>query len=287
MLYGESEPHGFSLFSARKSVQSEMEDLVSIIMPSYNAARYTEESIQSVQAQTYTNWELIFVDDNSSDETVRKVMDMQVTDRRIKVFQNPKSGGETISRNAALANAKGRWIAFLNNGDVWEPTKLEKQIRFMEENSYSFSYHQYIETDERTGKSVMMTGPKKIGNYKMRIYCWPGYLTVMYDARKIGAIRIEDVKTEHDYALWLKISRKTDCHLLDECLGKHRNIPGSASDLTRWQRKKALYLLYRKSENLLPPNALLCTLLNIFGRMYKKTVYKKSGELREEEKVKG
>ena len=113
--------------------------LVSVIMPSYKCGKYIAESIKSVQYQTYQNWELIIVDDCSGDGTVATVLELKKEDDRINLYQNSVNSGAAVTRNTALRNAKGRWIAFLDSDDLWEPTKLEKQIRFMEENGYAFS----------------------------------------------------------------------------------------------------------------------------------------------------
>ena len=131
----------------------EANGLVSIIMLSKNKAQYVEESVRSVMAQTYKNWELLFVDDNSKDKTITMMMDLKNEAKirredysfieRIKVAQTVTNRGESVNRNKALREARGRWIAFLDVGDVWAPDKLEKQIRFMEENGYAFSYHKY------------------------------------------------------------------------------------------------------------------------------------------------
>ena len=120
-------------------------ELVSIIMPSYKCGRFIAESIRSVQAQTYPNWELIIVDDCSADGTVEEVLQFKKEDSRIQLFQNCTNLGAAVARNVALKNAKGRWIAFLDSDDLWEPTKLEKQIKFMVGNGYAFSYHEYVE----------------------------------------------------------------------------------------------------------------------------------------------
>ena len=107
------------------------EDLVSIIMPSYNTASYIKESIQSVLNQTYTNWELIIVDDCSTDETDEVIN--TITDSRIKYFKNKENSGAAMSRNKALREARGQWVAFLDSDDLWMPNKLEKQINFIYE----------------------------------------------------------------------------------------------------------------------------------------------------------
>ena len=108
-------------------------------MPSYNTAEYIGESIKSVVNQTYTDWELIIVDDRSTDNTDDAVAPF-LSDARIKYFKNEKNSGAAVSRNKALREAKGKWIAFLDSDDLWLPEKLEKQIAFMEENGYHFSY---------------------------------------------------------------------------------------------------------------------------------------------------
>ena len=110
-----------------------MQNLVSIIMPSYNCGQYVEETIRSVQAQSYQNWEIIFMDDCSTDDTIRKVLSLKEKDPRIKLYQNHVNVGAAVSRNNALREATGRWIAFLDSDDLWDPLKLEKQVLFMKE----------------------------------------------------------------------------------------------------------------------------------------------------------
>mgnify|MGYP000375070833 CR=1 FL=1 len=202
-----------------------MNDLVSIIMPSYNTAQYIEKTIESVMEQTYTNWELIIVDDCSSDNTEKIVKGIK--DERIKFFRNERNSGAAISRNWALQLAKGRWIAFLDSDDIWFPEKLEKQISFMEDNNIGFSYTNYEIIDE-SGKEqgIKVTGPKRITKQGMFNYCWLGCLTVMYDSKIIGLIQIEDIKKNNDYAMWLKVCKKANCYLLDEVL-VHTHIKNS------------------------------------------------------------
>lgn len=174
-------------------------DLVSIIMPSYNCGKYVEETIRSVQAQTYQNWEIIFMDDCSKDDTIRQVSVLREQDSRIKLYQNHGNLGAAVSRNNALREAKGRWIAFLDSDDIWEPEKLKRQIKFMEENNYAFSYTGYQEIDgDSKPTGVFVSGPKHVTKQGMYNFCWPGCLTVMYDATKIGLIQIEDIKKNND-----------------------------------------------------------------------------------------
>ena len=134
-------------------------DLVSVITPAFNSGRFVSETINSVLSQTYQNWELIIVDDGSTDETVKIVKSFQEKDNRIKLFENESNKGSAFSRNLALRNAKGKWIAFLDSDDVWHPEKLEKQIKFMTENNCLFSYTNYSEIDEDSDETgVLLTG---------------------------------------------------------------------------------------------------------------------------------
>ena len=191
--------------------------LVSVIMTSYN----TKDSIQSVLNQTYAKWELIIVDDCSTDNTDEIIS--QIVDSRIRYFKNEENSGAAVCRNKALREAKGQWVAFLDSNDMWMPEKLEKQIAFIKKNGYGFSYTNYEEIDIN-GKitGIKVTGPKRITKTGMYNYCWPGCLTVMFDSTRTGVIQINDVKKNNDYAMWLTICQKLDCYLLNECLGKYR-----------------------------------------------------------------
>lgn len=254
-----------------------MNDLVSIIMPSYNCGRFVEETIRSVQAQTYKNWEIIFVDDCSSDDTMAKVMAIKEGDERIHVYQNPINSGAAVSRNLALREAKGRWIAFLDSDDLWKPEKLEHQIKFMEENGYSFSCTERDVIDENS-KPVgqYVTGPEKVTKRGMYRYCWVGCLTVMYGREKIGLMQIADLKKNNDYAIWLKVCKKADCYLLKENLASYRQRKGSISHDSMRKLIKSHYDLWRIGEGRNPIVATYMTLQNLFFGVVKKMKYVKS-----------
>lgn len=248
-------------------------DLVSIVMPSYNTASYIEKSVQSVINQTYTNWELIIVDDCSTDNT-DKVLS-KIHDERIRYFKNDKNSGAAVSRNKALREAKGQWIAFLDSDDLWMPEKLEKQISFMKKNNYVFSYTNYEEIDNEGNKTgVKVTGPRKITKTGMFNYCWPGCLTVMFDASKIGLVQIRDIKKNNDYAMWLKICRKADFYLLDECLGLYRK--GRDGSISTHSMKTLIiwhYRLYREAEEMGRIASFVNTGRNLVFGFYKKIKY--------------
>lgn len=188
-----------------------MNDLVSIIMPSYNTAEYICESIQSVQAQTYPNWELIIVDDCSTDETDEVVRSF-LADARIRYLKNEKNSGAAISRNYALREAKGRWIAFLDSDDLWSPEKLEKQIQFMEANHYAFTCTDYRIQLNGEWLPYIYTSPRVITKRKLYNYCYFSTITVMYDRNVVGLVQIKDIRKNNDYALWLKVIEKANCY---------------------------------------------------------------------------
>lgn len=254
-----------------------MAGLVSIIMPSYNTAPYIAESILSVIDQTYKDWELIIVDDCSKDNT-DEVVKPYLHDMRIKYLKNDGNSGAAVSRNRALREAKGKWIAFLDSDDLWMPEKLENQIAFMEKNGYHFSYTNYSEIDMKGDKTgVIVTGPKRITKIGMFNYCWPGCLTVMYDAETIGLIQIADIKKNNDYAMWLKVCRKANCYLLDEELAMYRRgRVGSVSThgirtMIGWH-----YKLFHDAEGQGRLVSCLSTARNMVFGLYKKRIYVKT-----------
>ena len=247
--------------------------MVSIVMLSHNQAQYVEESVRSVMAQTYQNWELLFVDDNSKDNTIKKMMELKDEAKirredysfidRIMVSQTVTDRGVSVNRNGALKEARGRWIAFLDVGDVWAPDKLEKQIRFMEENGYTFSYTKYgLMNGKSQNRGYVISGKEHVNHLDMLKCCWPGYLTVMYDAEKVGRISGRIVKENNDYALWLKISDKHDCHLLAENLATMRTPYGVFSRFLRTDKIKWRYECYRTEEDLGPVRSFFYTVRN-------------------------
>lgn len=254
-----------------------MNDLVSIITPSYNCAKYIGETIESVLAQTYTNWEMIIIDDCSTDNTAEVIANYN--DPRIHYLKNKKNSGAALSRNYALREAKGRWMAFLDSDDMWTPEKLERQIQFMEKNGYSFSCTSRVLCDEDgTLRKGRVTSPKHVGKFSMRNYCWIASYTIMYDANVVGLIQVADLKKRNDYAMWLKVIEKADCYYLDEILAIHRKREGSISNASKVELIKHFYLLYRKGENMNPVYAALRTCRNLFFGAFKKLLFvKKEG----------
>lgn len=252
-----------------------MNEMVSIIMPSYNTGRFIAESIESVLKQTYKNWELIIVDDCSTDNT-DEIVKGYLEDSRIRYLKNKKNAGAAVSRNRALREAKGKWIAFLDSDDLWMPKKLEQQILFMKKKGCHFSYTNYIEIDEDSNNlGRMVTGPKRITKAGMYRYCWPGCLTVMYDASYVGLIQIEDIRKNNDYAMWLKVCKEADCYLFNKTLAKYRKRTGSISNhryikLIEWH-----YKLFREADDKGLLMSLILTGRNMLYGFFKKVNYVK------------
>ena len=200
------------------------EGLVSIIMPSWNTAKFIPESIQCIIDQTYQQWELLIVDDCSTDNTDEVVAPF-LEDKRIKYLHNEKNSGAALTRNKALREAQGEWIAFLDSDDLWTPDKLEKQVSFMKEHGYVLSYTEYEKIDEDDIPiNIYVTGPDVVNKRKMYNYDYIGQLTMMYSAKYFGLIQIKDIKKNNDYAIRLQLFKKagTEAYLLKENLAKYR-----------------------------------------------------------------
>lgn len=246
-------------------------DLVSIIMLSYKNGEHVEESIMSVVAQTYTEWELLFVDDASADGTIQLLMELKDQlgwryVKKIRVSQTIVQKGDTFNRNVSLKEARGRWIAFLDAGDVWAPEKLEKQIAFMEENDYAVSYTAYGLMDRKSqDRGVVVSGKTHVTHKDMLKCCWPAYLTVMYDAQKVGLMQVR-CPQNNDYALWLNVTDKHDCHLLPEDLATARTKWRWVGKILLTDNAKWRYDAYRMDEDLKPVTAFLYTIRNgVYG----------------------
>lgn len=249
-------------------------DLVSIIMPSYNCGRYISESVQSVLKQTYSKWELIIVDDCSKDDT-REILH-SFKDKRIKLFYNKENRGAAFSRNYALKEAEGEWIAFLDSDDLWFSDKLEKQISFMKQNGYKFScsYCEYIDEDSKP-LGIRDTCPKHITKRMNYLYNWIGALTVMYHVPTVGTIQIENLSKRNDYAMWFEVFKKTNCECIPEVLAQYRVRKQSISHDKFKILVKSHYKLFRDGEHLGIIASCILTGCNLVFGLIRKMVFVK------------
>lgn len=253
-----------------------MNDLVSIIMPSYNTAQYISESIDSVINQSYTNWELIIVDDCSSDNT-DEVIKPYLSDKRIRYLKNEKNSGAAVSRNYALREAKGKWIAFLDSDDIWEAEKLSMQLDFMKKNNYVFTYTDYRIKLNGEWMPYIVTSPDKVNMHKLYNYCYFSTITVIYDREAVGLIQIADLKKHNDYAMWFEVMKKAKiAHRYPKCLSYYIKHGNSVSSGSKFNLIKHHYILFRKGLNKGRFLSAVLTANNVFHGVIKKLKYKET-----------
>lgn len=223
--------------------------LVSIIMPTYNCGKYIGKTIKSVQDQTYQNWELVIVDDCSNDDTEKIVK--TIHDDRIKYHKLQQNSGAAIARTEAMKKAKGSYMAFLDSDDLWHKEKLKKQIKFMQDNNYSFTctaYEQIDEDDKKLNKIIKTK--EKAGYNRILLDCPIGNSTVIYDVEKLGKFEVPNIRKRNDDALWLQIIKKANyIYGYKEVLMKYRVRQNSISS-NKLSLIKYHWQLYRKIEHL-------------------------------------
>lgn len=205
------------------------QELVSIIMPAFNAQNYIAQSIESVLKQTYQNWELLIADNNSIDNTAKIIKDYAKKDKRIKYIDAFTEQSAAYARNQSIDQAKGRFIAFLDSDDLWLPEKLEIQISFMLKHKYALTYHSY-KTFGNKKRTVI--APKTVNYTQLLRYNSIGCLTVMYDCNFFDSkLHMSNVKNSEDWLLWLKILRKTNSVAvgIPQILAEYRITPDSVS----------------------------------------------------------
>lgn len=226
-----------------------MKELVSIIMPTYNCGRFIRESIDSVIAQTYSNWELLIVDDCSTDNTEEIVSSFE--DLRIHYQSNAHNMGAALTRNEALKIAKGQYVAFLDSDDLWEPDKLEKQIAFMQAHNYAFTFAEYQILNEDgtpTGKRLRMPPMLTYKQYLRNTAI--GCLTVIIDKEKTGYFEMPNIKSSHDMALWLQIMKRGfNAYALPDCVASYR-VVATSNTAKKWKAAKDVWRVYRDIEHL-------------------------------------
>lgn len=247
--------------------------LVSIVMPNYNSAKYLRDTIGSVIAQSYQNWELLFVDDCSTDDSIKIVESFG--DPRIRILKNDVNSGAAVSRNYALRQAQGRWIAFLDSDDLWEEEKLSKQLGFMNENGYAFTYTYYKVCNNGVWENFVRVSPKKVTLRKLYNYCYFSTITVVYDREKIGLLQIPDIKKRNDYALWLIALKRCDAYLYPEVLSYYVRHGGSLSTVPVRKLLKYHYQVFHKVLGHNSVVAFLMVVNNMFHGFIKKTFYRR------------
>lgn len=251
-------------------------NLVSIITPMYNSEKFIEATIKSVINQTYKDWEMIIVDDCSTDNSPNIVKPYVEKDSRIKYIRVEFNQGVSHARNVALKEASGQFIAFLDSDDIWKKNKLKKQVEFMEKNDYYFSYTDYEYIDE-DGKriNIYRNCPKKVSYFNMLLGDSIGCLTVMYNAEKVGKLQIQKLDKRNDYALWcLALKKVKRGYKLDEILSKYR-VSNSQQSLSSGKKKKLLkyhYQMHKQVNGFNSIVSLFFTMTNVVNYIFNKKV---------------
>jgi glycosyltransferase involved in cell wall biosynthesis len=252
-------------------------ELVSIITPSFNSEKFIAETIQSVQNQTYQNWEMIIVDDCSTDKTVSIVEYFANNDSRIKVYKLDKNSGTGIARNTALDKASGKYIAFLDADDLWKPQKLEIQINFLKNNNLPFTFSFYDCINEQ-GKELnkRVEAPRNL-SYRQLFFCnYVGNLTGIYDVNYFGKIAISSIRKRQDWMLWLIILKKVkSAKPIPESLAFYRIRENSIS-ASKLDLLKHNFGVYRRFHGFNLAYSLLCMTGFLFTQLLIKPRYIKN-----------
>lgn len=207
-----------------------MKSLISVIMPYFNAGKYIQDSIDSLVAQSYQNWELIVVDDCSDIENAEILNKVALSDHRIRVLRLEKNSGAAVARNRAIESANGRYIAFLDCDDLWKPSKLEKQILFMQQNSVALSYSAYDRVDVNGIRIGHVGVPERVSYSDLLKVCSIGCLTAIYDTEVLGKVFMPLIRKRQDLGLWLKILKEVPfAYGVTESLAEYRVRPDSIS----------------------------------------------------------
>ena len=225
-------------------------EMVSIITPTYNASRFVEATIQSVLSQTYQNFEMIIVDDCSTDNTIEIVERYSKLDHRIKVYKLKENSGAAVVRNKAIEMAQGRYIAFLDSDDLWDEEKLEKHLEFIKEKNAGISFTSYrLMKEDGTLINKEVKAPEEMTYKKLLKNTIIGCLTVIIDREVVGDFRMPLIRAGQDTATWLSIlKRDFTAYGYEEVLSSYRLVEGSISS----NKKKALkrtWNMYRTVEN--------------------------------------
>ncbi|WP_367756333.1 glycosyltransferase family 2 protein [Flavobacterium sp. WC2430] len=251
--------------------------LVSILIPTFNSEKFISESIRSVQNQTYTNWEIILVDDCSTDATLCLVEELAIKDNRIQYSRLEKNSGTGVARNSALALAKGQYIAFLDADDLWKPEKLKKQIDFLINKNLPFTFSFYDCIDEAGNPlNKRVEAPVHL-SYRELFFCnYVGNLTAIYDVNFFGKIPISSIRKRQDWMLWLTVLKKIKiAHVVPESLAYYRvrndSISTSKLDLIKYN-----FAVYRRFHGFSFLIAVACMKLFLFTQLFIKPRYIKN-----------
>lgn len=245
--------------------------LVSIITPNYNGVAVLSATIESVLAQTYQNWEMLIQDDGSTDDSFELVERFAKQDSRIKWERNEQNMGAAMTRNNAIRRSEGTYLAFLDNDDLWLPTKLERHLEFMENNQCDFSFTKYEHVDDNLESlGVQAQVVKKLTYKKLLVHCWPGCSAVMYKQDVNNKVYAVDCENNDDQELFFEaIKGCKNAMGFNECLTLYRVRSGSRSS-NKWKLIKP----YIDVMNRIQGQNLCMSYFYLFTHMFIKTFFK-------------
>lgn len=227
-----------------------MQPLISIITPNYNASKFVSETIESVLNQTYENWEMIIVDDCSTDDSVAIIEDFIKSDQRIKLIKLTVNSGPAIARNSAIEVSNGKYIAFLDSDDRWFPQKLEIQLEFMQHTNCVLSYSSYYSVNEKKEKQKLLNVKEKVTYNDLLTNNYIGCLTAMYSVHHIGKVYMPNVSKRQDWGLWLKITKNgVIAYGIQQPLAWYTRREASVSS-NKFKLLAYNWRIYREHENL-------------------------------------
>lgn len=238
--------------------------MISIITPIYNSESYVKSTIDSVLLQSYKDWEMIIIDDHSSDNTYQVAINYAKSDKRIRVYQNTRNNGAAITRNRAVEIAEGKYIAFLDGDDLWLPQKLETQLEYMESKNILFSHSSYMLVDEKGAcLGRRSTSPTVIDYNDLIKFNWIGTSTVMYNAKKLGKQYMPNIRNRQDWACWLQLTKLANAYFIDTPIVKYRARKDSISN-SKIKLIKYHWEIYNGIENFNFFKSLLYLMQNLF-----------------------
>ncbi|OBT13672.1 glycosyl transferase family 2 [Vibrio sp. UCD-FRSSP16_10] len=250
-----------------------MEALVSIITPTYNSEKTLEKTYESILSQNYANWEWLVTDDCSTDDTYSMLKGLSKKDYRILINRNEINSGAAVSRNQSIDRASGKYIAFIDSDDAWEPSKLSTQIKLMEEKclSFTFTAFEMVDSDKRHISTVDTHLTAEL-DYKdmLKKKATLGCSTVVLKRELISDIRMPLIRTGQDYAYWLSILRLGGkAYPINEILTKYSVLPNSISR-NKFNKAKRQWQIYREIEGLDLPTSISCFLFYAYRAVFRK-----------------
>lgn len=241
-------------------------ELVSIIVPVYNGEVFIHRTVATLQNQSYSNWEAIFVDDFSDDQSVTILK--SIADKRFRIIRLDVNSGPAIARNMAIKAARGRFIAFLDSDDLWEAKKLELQLEFMQKEEYAFTYHWYQKVDEELGFIRLFKPEDRLTVKKLLRYNPLHTSSVIYDSKMLGKVLMPEIRKRQDYGLWFRLAEKCEGRCLPKMLSSYvqRKYTVSSNKLNLF---KYNWQLYREAQSFSIPLSLYCLSWTVASKLLK------------------